>query len=184
MTQRLSEKIQNQCLADFDTLAESAENHKDSIREVKSEKSSLHKEKLESIYEASCNNVKRCLDLAKEKGASIWLNTLPIEKMGYALNKQEFLDAVALRYDFPIKGVATYCACGKKNSIDHALVCRLGGYTIMRHNEVRDTEADLLKEVCRDVQTEPSLQQLSGQQFGRSANHESMARLDISGRGF
>ena len=38
MTQRLSEKIQNQCLADFDTLAQSAENHKDSIREVKSEK--------------------------------------------------------------------------------------------------------------------------------------------------
>ena len=53
----------------------------------------------------------------------------------------------------------------------------------MRHNEVRDVEADLLREVCRDVQIEPSLIPLSGQQFGRSSNHQDMARLDVSARG-
>ena len=80
--------------------------------------------------------------------------------------------------------MACLCACGLKNSIDHALVCRLGGYTIMRHNEVRNLEADLLKEVCRDVQVEPALIPLSGQLFPASTNHQDMARLDVSARGF
>ena len=79
--------------------------------------------------------------------------------------------------------MSPHCPCGAKNSLDHALVCRLGGYTIMRHNEVRDVEADLLREVCRDVQTEPALIPLSGQLFGRSTNHQDMARLDVSARG-
>ena len=48
----------------------------------------------------------------------------------------------------------------------------------MRHNEVRNIEADLLKEVCRDVQVEPALIPLSGQQFPASTNHQDMARLD------
>ena len=53
----------------------------------------------------------------------------------------------------------------------------------MRHNEVRDTEADLLNEVCRDVQVEPALITLSGQRFSRASNQNDMARLDISARG-
>ena len=128
--------------------------------------------------------MQRSLTLAIEKGSSIWLNTLPIEKMGYALNKQEFHDSLALRYGYKISGVASHCACGTLNSIDHALVCRLGGYTIMRHNEIRNTETELLREVCRDVQIEPALIPLSGQQFSRSAITGDMARLDVSARGF
>ena len=53
----------------------------------------------------------------------------------------------------------------------------------MRHNEVRNIEAQLLQEVCRDVQIEPALIPLSGQFFGRSANHQDSARLDVSARG-
>ena len=53
----------------------------------------------------------------------------------------------------------------------------------MRHNKVRNIEAQLLQEVCRDVQIEPSLIPLSGQVFGRSANHQYGARLDVSARG-
>ena len=137
----------------------------------------------DSIYAGLDDETKRSINLASEKGASIWLNTLPIKSMGYALNKQEFLDAIALRYNFSIQVMACHCACGSKNSIDHALICRLGGYTIMRHNEVRNIEADLLKEVCRDVQVEPALIPLSGQQFPASTNHQDMARLDVSARG-
>ena len=80
-------------------------------------------------------------------------------------------------------GTSSHCSCGKLNNTDHALVCKLGGYTIMRHNEVRDAEAELLREVCRDVQVEPALIPLSGQQFSRSSNHSDLARLDISARG-
>ena len=51
----------------------------------------------------------------------------------------------------------------------------------MRHNEIRDVEASLIREVCHDVQVEPALIPLNGQQFHASANH--IARLDVSDRG-
>ena len=35
---------------------------------------------------------------AMEKGASSWLSVLPIKVIGRALNKQEFADAVCMRY--------------------------------------------------------------------------------------
>ena len=50
-----------------------------------------------------------------------------------------------------------YCACGKKNSVDHAMICKRGGYVHMRHNALRDTEAKFLSEVCSDVRKEPKL---------------------------
>ena len=74
--------------------------------------------------------------------------------------------------------------CWTKSS-GHALSCGTGGYSIMRHNEVRDLTASLLSEVCGDVQIEPTLIPLSGEaQFYRSANVSPDARLDVSARGF
>ena len=179
----LMEKIMRQQLADFQTPVEVANGHKECVNQMKSEKNQLHKNSFTELYQISNEGLKRSLTLASEKGSSIWLNTLPLESHSYALNKQEFHDAISLRYNFKVAGVASHCACGVQNSVDHALTCMLGGYTHMRHNEVRDTQADLLREVCRDVQVEPSLIPLSGQQFSRSSNHESGARLDISARG-
>ena len=41
----------------------------------------------------------------------------------------------------------------------------------MRHNELRDITAELLEEVCKDVQTEPKLAELTGEKFKlRSTN--------------
>ena len=92
-----------------------------------------------------------------EKGVSSWLSTLPIKTIGYALNKQEFTDAISMRYGWKVKGIPTHCACAETNSVDHSLICKLGGYTSVRHNSVTDSEAKILREVCRDVQTEPTL---------------------------
>ena len=39
-----------------------------------------------------------------------------------------------------------------------------GGFIIQRHNELRDLEADLLSMVCNDVEIEPQLQDVSGEQ--------------------
>ena len=39
------------------------------------------------------------------------------------------------------------------------------GYTHLRHNEIRDTFATLLDEVCHDVEIEPKLQSLEGESF-------------------
>ena len=54
----------------------------------------------------------------------------------------------------------------------------------IRHNELRDTLASLLREVCQEVSTEPRLQSLNGEWLLRSANKEPNARLDIVARGF
>ena len=71
----------------------------------------------------------------------------------------------------------SFCACGGKNDLDHVLTCPVGGYTIMRHNALRDTEADLMKEVCRDVKIEPALIPIPNEQT------QDQARCDISAQG-
>ena len=55
----------------------------------------------------------------------------------------------------------------------------------MRHNELRNLEAGLLNEVCRNVAIEPRLLPLTGEVLSlSSANTEDNARLDIKARGF
>ena len=49
---------------------------------------------------------------------------------------------------------------------------------------MRDTTADLLKEICHNVDIEPALQPLSGETFRyATAKVESESRVDISARG-
>ena len=70
-------------------------------------------------------------------------------------------------------------------SADHALNCKIGGYPCIRHNQVRDLLASLMKEVCTDVRTEPELQPLTGEVFNRATTITTdEARLDIEARGF
>ena len=53
------------------------------------------------------------------------------------------------------------------------------------NNHIRNTTANLLTEVCKDVCVEPQLQPLSGETFSdMTANTSDQARVDISGRGF
>lgn len=55
----------------------------------------------------------------------------------------------------------------------------------MRHNELRDITASLLKEVCHDVKTEPTLVEVNGEVLQeRTANVKREARLDISALSF
>ena len=54
----------------------------------------------------------------------------------------------------------------------------------MRHNELRDLEAELLNTVCKDVQIEPVLQNITGELLNPGANKSTDARLDIHARGF
>ena len=64
------------------------------------------------------------------------------------------------------------------------MICRRGGFIIQRHNEVRDLEAEMLNMVCYDVEVEPVLQEISGEQLPRGVNKAPNARLDIHARGF
>ena len=101
----------------------------------------------------------------------------------YELNKQEFTDAICMRYGWKVKGMPTHCACGETNSLDHSLICKLGSYTSMRHNSVRESEAQLMREVFSDVQTEPTLLPINENDYQRKLNTADKTRLDISSRG-
>ena len=64
------------------------------------------------------------------------------------------------------------------------MIYKRGGFVIQRHNELRDLEADLLSMVCNDVEIEPILQDISGEQLGRDSNRAPDARLDFHACGF
>ena len=72
------------------------------------------------------------------------------------------------------------CTRGDLFTVDHAVVCRHGGLIIQRHNEIKD----LLRMVCTDVEIEPVLQDITGEELNRAANRAPDARLDIHARGF
>ena len=64
--------------------------------EVKKEKGCWLKSKFDSIYLHATTSRIRAIQNAKQKGASSWLIKLPLEWLGYALNRQKFKDSVYL----------------------------------------------------------------------------------------
>ena len=97
---------------------------------------------------------------------------------------REFRDGIKLRYGWEIADLPAMCTCGDLFTVDHAMVCRHGGLIIQRHNEIRDLEAEMLRMVCTDVETEPVLQEITCEELNRGANKAPDARLDIHARGF
>ena len=150
-------------------------------KQAKLQKEEELKRKYEDLMGRVSTNEKRMVELAQEKGASSWLSAPPMKALGYVLNKQEFRDSICLRYGWNIPDTPAYCQCGKKNNLDHTLSCPNGGYTIMRHNGIRDLEGELMKEVCRDVKIEPELLPIGEREM--SGNTSDKARLDVSGVG-
>ena len=142
-------------------------------KQIVVEQDRLYSLEVDEIVAGLDEKGQRLLMCAQEKGASSWLAALPLKKLGYSLNKQEFRDALCLRYGWKVKDMPAHCACGAANSIDHVLICKRGGYVSMRHNVLRDVEAKLLEKVCCDVRVEPAL-------IETNAPNE---RPDISARG-
>ena len=154
---------------------------KSSIRSVKTVKYHAQRARIKGLLPP---DLQRNLSNLWEKGVSSWLTSLPLVDFGFILNKTEFQDALRLRYVKPLANIPKNCACGKTNSIDHSLSCKMGGFVSLRHNQVRDLEAGMLSEVCKDVVVEPHLAPLTGERFfHKTANTSSEARLDVSARG-
>ena len=127
----------------------------------------------------------KALEAALEKGASSWLNALPLKSQQYAMDKESFRVALFIRYGIPLKRLPSHCPCGNIFSVEHALNCKKGGFISNRHNEIRRITADFLKEVCIDVEEEPLLQEITGEVFKwKTTKTEKDARLDLSARGF
>ena len=141
-----------------------------------------HTKNITSNLKASLTDtsLKRCLEVTEEKGASTWLNALPIREHGFALHKGDFRDAICLRYGWSPPRLSNHCVCGTALTVDHALNFKCGGFVSIRHNEIRDLTAKLLTETCSDVRVDPPLQPLNGEVLsGGSAVKDDNARVDI-----
>ena len=126
----------------------------------------------------------KILEAITEKGASSWLTAMPVQDHGFHLSKQEFWDSIKIRYGIPLSRLPTRCVCGEKFSVEHAFTCKTGGFVSIRHNEIRDFTAEVLKEVCQDVEVEPPLTPLTGERFQhKTALTDESARPDVAARG-
>ena len=153
------------------------------LKDLRKRKEERWKEYQERVNELLDEKMRRIIQLGSEKGASTWLTSLPLKSYGFRLNKQQFLDAVCMRYDLKLRDVPRNCACGNEYSINHCLTCKRGGYVIIRHNAVRDTLAEVLQEVCKDVKVEPQLLPVTGEALPAGANITDGARSDVSAVG-
>ncbi len=180
ITMKLTEMIFNQ---DSNIASLDDEYMKKAKSKMKAEKENRLKQEAESIEELLPDSQKIAFKGAQEKGASVWLSALPLQALGYTLNKQEFRDAIRLRYSWDITEMPKHCACGQPTSVDHTLTCKVGGYVGLRHNRLRDTEALLMKEIAKDVQIEPMLLPVGNTQLAPGTTRQPQARLDISARG-
>jgi len=153
--------------------------------EVKTKKNKRNQQLLANLTTEMGSGAKaKALEAAQEKGASNWLNVLPLKSQGYALDKQSFRDAIFTRYGIPLQRLPSHCVCGNTYTVEHALNCKKGGFISSRHNEIRRITADFLKEVCIDVEEEPLLQEITGEVFkSKTAKIEKDARLDVAARG-
>ena len=148
-------------------------------------KAESQKQKINIIDQSMPAEVHRSVIHAREQGASSWLNALPLEKHGFVLNKLEFRDAIALRYNKHLYGLPSLCVCGNSFNVTHIMNCKRGGFINIRHDAIRDFEASLLSKACADVEIEPHLQPVTSETLpGRSCNTSAEARLDIRARGF
>ena len=181
ITRELSELISNQMLDIPATLRTGMTEAK---RELLHSRNTALKQEFDDLMHLLSDESSRYLMTASERGASAWLTALPLKSLGYSLNKREFRDAIRIRYGWEIPDLPKTCVCGTRNNIEHTLDCKRGGYVSLRHNDLRDTEAQLLKEIACDVRIEPELQDITENiQLSSGSNLASGARLDIAARG-
>ena len=179
-TSQLTEKIMNQ-IHEYNL---NRAKQKEIELVIEKERKERHEKVLKYVRNTMQKDELRANDLAQLKGASAWLNALPLKEEGYSLSKREFYDALQLRYRWGLNRLPTNCVCSKRFDVDHAMQCTNGGFIHKRHDKIRNTIAKLLDEVCHDVRIEPPLQPLSGEVLPPTANTDDEARLDVSARDF
>ena len=153
--------------------------------EIKKMKHQNYENILEQIREKFNQKSLKLLECITEPSTSNWLTALPLKDQGFHLDKRSFWDAICIRYNLPLPKLPSNCVCGVNFTLEHALICKRGGFIAIRHNELRDLTAKMLSPICNDIKIEPTLQPITGETFqNRSTTTENEARVDISARGF
>ena len=163
--------------------------NKEAIKKIKAkikrDKMELYQQHLNAIKDSLPEDKIKLIEISCEKGASLWLSTLPIKEEGFQIDKQSFWDLIKIRYGHQLTRLPNGCACGSKVDLEHSLSCKKGGFVTVRHNTIRDLTAKMLTEVCKDVSVEPHLHPIMGETLDEAtANTSDGARLDIAARGF
>ena len=73
--------------------------------------------------------------------------------------------ALCLRYGCTPNNPTQTCNCVTAFTVDHAIICPMGGFPTIHHNDIRDITASLLNEVCHNVATKPPLHPLTSETF-------------------
>ena len=111
-------------------------------------------------------------------------NNVAVRRHGFCMSKAAFRGALCVRYNWPLKEVLSHCVCGETFSVEHCLSCPTRGFTAIRHNEVRDKTAEILTEVCSNVEVEHHLERLSGEFLAlRTSISGDEGRLNVSANG-
>ena len=167
----------------MNTNVQLVEELKRDLRTLKAE--NTFKVRIESIDASLSPELLHLTQQARDKGASSWLNTIPLKDHGLTLNKQEFRDSLRLRYNLPLqRDLPSTCACGEPFNVSHALSCKKGEFVAQCHDGVRNLLTSLLSKVCKNVQVEPHLQPLDNEVMNLRSATISDARLDVMAGGF
>ena len=118
---------------------------------IKTKREIRYKEILEDLRGKMSLKEKRLNDVTQEQGASNWLTTYPLTEYEFDLNKQQFWDSIRIQYGWDIKNIPTTCSCEAKLDHQHCMSCKKGGFITLRHNDVRNLTANILKGVLNDV---------------------------------
>ena len=115
------------------------------------------------------------------QGNRSWLTVIPIQENGFALTTSEFRYALRIRNNKQLQGMPSKCPCSQKHNLNYDVNCkRGGGFVVMRHNNIRDLEDNLLNTIQNDVEIEPALQKIDNERIGGRTEDE--ARPDIRAR--
>ena len=114
-----------------------------------------------------------------------WLTSCPISDHGFDQTKQQFWDSLRLRYGWVPPNMPSTCFCSGKMDVQHAVSCKREGFVTIRHNDLRDLTGNLLSNMCNDVEIEPKLLPVTGENFSdKTTNTRTEARLDFRSREF
>ena len=171
-----------------DRFGDTEENEMKEIKKfIEREREMKQKEQLKSILDSGnlTENERKEIEICQEPGASNRLTALPLRGAGFSLNKQEFIGALAIQYNIPIKGLPETCACGSEFTCDHAMICKKGGFISLRHNDLGDITYKLLSEVSKGAENEPMLQPVTGETLKYQTDKtENNTRMDVIALGF
>lgn len=109
--------------------------------------------KVKVIHDGLPEKIKQLVKQGCDKGASSWRNSILLKDQNLYLNKQEFREALRLRYYEPLHSLLTFYPCGKRFDEMHTMNCKKGGFVTSRHDNIRDFLATCLDKTY-DVQTE------------------------------